>query len=311
MLTLNGGSQTVLAINRAAGTVYENFNLFSGNTTNLAGAITSGGGSKTGNIETAGDTDWFKITLTAGQYAYVGSAHGPGGLRARVGRHLRTEKSLQWHIDYLTAALPVMHVITVAVTNGARLECTWVKRLLALNGASAPAPVKAVLGGWQVNTTVIRQAGAPLGFGNAIFNGNLKDIPLPKSERRAERWFNTNAGFNKVSSQQLANAMRTFPLRFNATRGPNQDKWDFAILKVFKIKEGLNMEFRAETFNALNHPNLYDPNTDPTSASWGATTAPPARRSSPTSPASPNSLKPCSTRSAPTAPTPRMSWSRC
>ena len=26
-----------------------------------------------------------KITLAAGQYAYVGSAHGPGGLRARVG----------------------------------------------------------------------------------------------------------------------------------------------------------------------------------------------------------------------------------
>ena len=33
-----------------------------------------------------------------------------------------------------------MHVITVVVTNGARLECTWVKRLLALLGASAPAP---------------------------------------------------------------------------------------------------------------------------------------------------------------------------
>ena len=29
-----------------------------------------------------------KLTLAAGRYAYVGSAHGPGGLRARVGRHL-------------------------------------------------------------------------------------------------------------------------------------------------------------------------------------------------------------------------------
>ena len=81
-----------------------------------------------------------KLTLAAGRYAYVGSAHGPGGLKARVDRHLRAEKPLHWHIDYLTAALPVMHVITVVVTNGARLECTWVKRLLALNGASAPAP---------------------------------------------------------------------------------------------------------------------------------------------------------------------------
>ena len=81
-----------------------------------------------------------KLTLAAGQYAYVGSAHGPGGLRARVGRHLRVEKPLHWHIDYLTAAVPVVHVVTLAVTDGARLECTWAKRLLALNGASAPAP---------------------------------------------------------------------------------------------------------------------------------------------------------------------------
>ena len=81
-----------------------------------------------------------KLTLAAGQYAYVGSAHGPGGLRARVGRHLRVEKPLHWHIDYLTAALPVVHVVSVVVTDGARLECTWAKRLLELNGASAPAP---------------------------------------------------------------------------------------------------------------------------------------------------------------------------
>jgi Uri superfamily endonuclease/HEAT repeat protein len=80
-----------------------------------------------------------KVTLAAGQYAYVGSAHGPGGLRARVGRHLRAEKSPHWHIDYLTAALPVEHVVAV-VFDSARLECVWAKRLLALTGASAPVP---------------------------------------------------------------------------------------------------------------------------------------------------------------------------
>lgn len=36
-----------------------------------------------------------------GYYLYVGSAFGPGGLRARVARHLRDEKSPHWHIDYL------------------------------------------------------------------------------------------------------------------------------------------------------------------------------------------------------------------
>lgn len=36
----------------------------------------------------------------AGTYCYVGSAKG--GLDQRVGRHLRREKKIRWHIDYLT-----------------------------------------------------------------------------------------------------------------------------------------------------------------------------------------------------------------
>ncbi|CAA7611842.1 DUF123 domain-containing protein [Magnetospirillum sp. UT-4] len=42
--------------------------------------------------------------LTAGRYLYCGSAKGPGGIRARVGRHMRRGKALRWHIDRLTEA---------------------------------------------------------------------------------------------------------------------------------------------------------------------------------------------------------------
>jgi Uri superfamily endonuclease len=42
-----------------------------------------------------------QIELVPGYYIYVGSAFGPGGVRARVSRHLRVDKSKQWHIDYL------------------------------------------------------------------------------------------------------------------------------------------------------------------------------------------------------------------
>ena len=45
--------------------------------------------------------------LPAGHYAYVGSAFGPGGIAARVGRHLRDQKRNHWHIDYLRAALAI------------------------------------------------------------------------------------------------------------------------------------------------------------------------------------------------------------
>jgi len=45
-----------------------------------------------------------KLGDFSGRYCYVGSAMGPGGLRARVARHLRQGKPLQWHIDYLTSS---------------------------------------------------------------------------------------------------------------------------------------------------------------------------------------------------------------
>ena len=37
-----------------------------------------------------------------GYYCYTGSAMGPGGLAARLGRHKRlSNKTKRWHIDYL------------------------------------------------------------------------------------------------------------------------------------------------------------------------------------------------------------------
>jgi len=41
------------------------------------------------------------ISFHGGHYAYVGSARGPGGLRARVRRHLSRPKKKRWHIDFL------------------------------------------------------------------------------------------------------------------------------------------------------------------------------------------------------------------
>ena len=41
-------------------------------------------------------------TLEAGRYLYCGSAKGPGGIRARLVRHMRVGKKIQWHVDRLT-----------------------------------------------------------------------------------------------------------------------------------------------------------------------------------------------------------------
>lgn len=41
----------------------------------------------------------------AGWYLYAGSARGPGGLAARVGRHLRGGARVRWHVDHLRRAM--------------------------------------------------------------------------------------------------------------------------------------------------------------------------------------------------------------
>lgn len=79
-----------------------------------------------------------EFLLPAGKLIYVGSALGPGGLAARLRRHLRPDKPLHWHIDSLTAVLtPTVWRIDAS---GGRLECAWVRELLALPGASVPIP---------------------------------------------------------------------------------------------------------------------------------------------------------------------------
>ena len=41
-------------------------------------------------------------SLVPGRYLYAGSAYGPGGLKARIARHMRPAKVQRWHVDQLT-----------------------------------------------------------------------------------------------------------------------------------------------------------------------------------------------------------------
>jgi len=58
------------------------------------------------------------FSFAAGRYVYTGSARR--NLEARVARHLRAEKTLRWHIDYLLAA-PGTRVLSVRRSR--REEC--------------------------------------------------------------------------------------------------------------------------------------------------------------------------------------------
>ncbi|MEK7407449.1 MAG: carboxypeptidase-like regulatory domain-containing protein [Acidobacteriota bacterium] len=139
-------------------------------------------------------------------------------------------------------------------------------------GGAWPRGLDLILGGWQLGAILTRQSGAPLEFGNIIFNGEIKNIPLPQSQRDVDRWFNTGAGFNRDSRQQLASNLRTFPMRFSGIRGDDQRSWDISIVKDFPIREGVKIRFRGDVYNALNQTNFATPNRTPTSSAFGTIT---------------------------------------
>jgi hypothetical protein len=140
-------------------------------------------------------------------------------------------------------------------------------------GSHTPAPVRAVLGGWQLNGTGIRQTGTSLGFGNALFIGNIKNIPLPAGKQSPDEWFNVSSGFVTATSSQLANNIQNFPIRLSGVRSAGQSNWSFSLFRNYLIRERVTAQFRAEVYNALNHPVFDVPNTTPTSASFGISTA--------------------------------------
>lgn len=89
-----------------------------------------------------GKLGWY--SLPAGFYAYQGSARGPGGLRARLGRHLRGGGQLHWHIDYLREVSEVLGY-TYTIREEKRFgnlpaECFWSQTLIALPEAGVPIP---------------------------------------------------------------------------------------------------------------------------------------------------------------------------
>jgi hypothetical protein len=131
----------------------------------------------------------------------------------------------------------------------------------------------AILGGWQLQGWYEGQTGDTLGFGNAIFNGDLHNIELPVPERRAERWFNVDAGFNRNSALQLANNIQGLSTRFNGVRADGINNFDLSLFKSFRIGERAKAQFRLENFNALNHVQFAGPNTNPVGAAFGSINA--------------------------------------
>ena len=77
-----------------------------------------------------------RLALEPGFYVYVGSAFGPGGVRARVRHHERRSPRPHWHVDYLRRAVEVADLWYTH--DPVPREHAWAAALLAARSATSP-----------------------------------------------------------------------------------------------------------------------------------------------------------------------------
>jgi hypothetical protein len=127
----------------------------------------------------------------------------------------------------------------------------------------------AVIGGWALNGTLTLQSGAPIAWGNVIYYGGPLNLTSHQPDGLT---FNTSA-FNTVSSQQLANNVRTFSTQFGNLRADPTKNLDISVIKKFSLGERRYFQFRFESFNTTNRVTFSAPNVTPTSSTFGMITA--------------------------------------
>lgn len=78
------------------------------------------------------------ISLFAGYWVYVGSAFGPGGVRARIGHHLGPSPRPHWHLDYAKCAMTALEIWFT--TDPVKREHDWAAMLQSYHRAVCPIP---------------------------------------------------------------------------------------------------------------------------------------------------------------------------
>lgn len=144
---------------------------------------------------------------------------------------------------------------------------------------TGPGWQKQILGGWQLSGIMTAQSGQPIGApGSAVSSGLSPKLDNPTRET----WFNpctlTVAGARqncRTTDQPVAFfvqppfTLRTLGGRFPNIRNARPTYFDLSVFKTFPITESVNLQFRAEAFNAFNTPWFGNPNTTISSAAFG------------------------------------------
>jgi hypothetical protein len=115
-----------------------------------------------------------------------------------------------------------------------------------------------------VNGVTTIRSGQPLtpqlGFSSANTGdtrpNRIRDGNLPRDQRNISHWFDVTA-FNAAPAYLFGNSGRDVII------GPGAVNFDFSAFKRFpthKLGESGEVQFRAEFFNILNHPQFAPPN---------------------------------------------------
>jgi len=122
--------------------------------------------------------------------------------------------------------------------------------------------VEAVLGDWQAGGNFTAQSGAPFTVNIASDQANIGAGPAQRPNVSADpnngphapgQWFDTTV-FSLPALYAFGNSPR------NGVIGPGLAEFDLSLQKDLLLKEPLRVQFRAEAYNLLNHPNFNLPN---------------------------------------------------
>jgi hypothetical protein len=140
------------------------------------------------------------------------------------------------------------------------------------------------LHGWQANGIFMRETGFPLAAPSGYTSTGINPALPGANESKA---FNTctllttgvlsNCTFNGQTLptafiQQYSNSVRTLSGEFPTIRPPKVPNADISLFKTVTVHERLNVQFRAEVFNATNSPQFNTPNTTLSGTTAGVVT---------------------------------------
>ena len=133
-------------------------------------------------------------------------------------------------------------------------------------GSDWSTPVDAILGGWEWSGILTAESGLPLSIqpasNNVGFGFNQRPNIVPgvnpiPANQSINNWINP-AAFSQPTNFTFGDAPRFFA----NLHGPRYFDWDMAIQKNWKLHESKSVQFRFEMFNALNHPDFFQPDTN-------------------------------------------------